>query len=205
MALQPVESEQLLQELAQETGLQSLNVALPLPNLMELDNASHQWYNIDPTTVFNAHWNNKHGGACAGNWFAAEFLQAPYITKDSNSITASITGKAVHGKACIYQETEESCKFFIGENGMSQMEFDYEIQGDMNSNWFSFWLNPRNAHNQWVQDCEIDSLENMYKSFAHNFAGMGHQTHFPANRRNKGHTSTYLQSTGVQVSDCDFG
>ncbi len=53
------------------------------------------------------------------------------------------------------------------------MEFDYHIEGDRWSNWFAFWLNVLQG-GRWVKDAEIDSLENMYKSFAHNFAGLGH-------------------------------
>ena len=173
--------------------------------LEELDSNGHSWYRIDPTRVFNARWNGNKGGACAGNWFAAEFLQAPYITKDSNSISAHVTGKTVNKHACIFQHSNGQCNFFIGNNGVSQIEFDYEVSGDPYSNWFSFWLNPQDEHYHWVKDVEIDSIENMWKSFAHNFAGLGHQTHIPNNRRFKGHTTTYLQDTGVQVADCDFG
>ena len=74
-------------------------------SLQELAGDDHRWYHIDPTRVFNARWNGNKGGACAGNWFAPEFLQSPYIKKDGNSITAAVTGKAVHGKACIFQHS----------------------------------------------------------------------------------------------------
>lgn len=110
--------------------------------LQELDGEGHRWYKIDPTKVFNAKWNGHKGGACAGNWFAPEFLQAPYITKDSNSVSAHVTGKAVNHHACIFQHSNGQCNFFLGNNGISQIEFDYEVSGDPNSNWFSFWLNP---------------------------------------------------------------
>ena len=63
-----------------------------------------RWYKINPVTAFNAGFNygDYNNGACNGFWKDAKFMQAPYITKDSNSITASNTGEAVRRNACIY-------------------------------------------------------------------------------------------------------
>ena len=92
-----------------------------------------------------------------------------------------MTSQAVGHKACVSQNTKLDCVFSLG-NSATQLEFDYHIEGDRWSNWYSFWMNCRsvsadgtdNEVEGWVKDCEIDSLENMWKSFAHNFAGLGH-------------------------------
>lgn len=132
-------------------------------------------------------------------------MQAPYITMDNESISAQVTNNAVQKKACIYQHTQDHCSFYIGGNGLQQLEFDYEITGDTWSNWFSFWINSADENGHWVKDCEIDSIENMWKSFAHNFAGQGHQVEIPDGRKMKGHATTWLQSTGAQITNCDYG
>ena len=46
----------------------------------------------------------------------------------------------------------------------------------MTHNWFSFWVNSADhgSSHTWVKDAEIDELENMNNSLAHNFAGLGH-------------------------------
>ena len=96
---------------------------------------------------------------CDGYWKDSQFMKAPYITSDDVSITASVTADAVRHDACIYQHTFESCRFFLGDNGVSQLEFDYEITGDR-SNWFAFWLDPNKGHaNKSVPDAEILPLE----------------------------------------------
>ena len=67
--------------------------------------------------------------------------------------------------ACIYQHTQQSCEFYIGPNGVQQLEFDYEIQNSdaaQRSNWFSFWINSADQNGRWVKDAEIDSIENMW-------------------------------------------
>jgi len=120
----------------------------------------------------------QDGGACDGNWFDPKFLQPPFITMTENSITAEIPKDYEKTKACIHQGTTHGCQFYIGPNGVSNVEFDYHIEGDRYSNWFSFWINPVGPNSKWIKDAEIDSLENMYKSEAHNFAGLGHQVEF---------------------------
>ena len=129
-------------------------------------------YKLDPTTIFTAKFdaNDYNNGACNGQWKDAKFMQPPYITMDNNSIKAEI-GDAANRNACIYQHTEDTCQFYIGTNGVQQLDFDYEVTGDKKSNWFSFWINSRHSSGQeWVKDCEIDSIENMWG----NFAGLGH-------------------------------
>ena len=137
------------------------------------------------------------GGACNGNWFDPKFLQAPYITMDHGSITATITSDVVRKNACIHQGTTHTCQFFAGSNGISQVEFDYHVEGDRWSNWYSFWLNPVGAGGKWIKDCEIDMLENMYRNMGHNFAGLPHQTNFKSENGMDGHVTLTLQDTGA--------
>ena len=104
------------------------------------------WYSLDPTKVFNAgyNYNDYNNGACNGHWKDARFMREPYIHKTSTSISAQVTGEAVNRNACIYQHTQRQCEFFIGPNGVQQLEFDYEVQNSdaaQKSNWFSFWIN----------------------------------------------------------------
>lgn len=168
------------------------------------------WYHLDPTKLFNARFSygDYNSGACNGHWKDARFMQEPYIHKTSNSISAQVSGEAINKNACIYQHTQSQCEFFIGPNGVQQLEFDYEVEntdGAQRSNWFSFWINSADQRGQWVKDAEIDSIENMYRSYAHNFAGLGHQVEIPSNRRLKGHATTWLRDNGAEIDNCDKG
>ena len=167
------------------------------------------WYSLDPTKIFNAgyNYNDYNNGACNGHWKDARFMREPYIHKTGSSISAQVTGEAVNRKACIYQHSQHQCDFFIGSNGVQQLEFDYEIvntDAAQRSNWFSFWINSADQNGRWVKDAEVDSIENMWKSFAHNFAGLGHQVEIPVNRRLKGHATTWLRDSGAEIDNCDF-
>jgi len=164
------------------------------------------WHFMNPAEAFNAgfSYGDYNSGACNGGNKNAAYMQAPYITKTSTSITARIPQSAQGSRACIYQHTQNSCQFFIGSNGLTQLEFDYEITGDRWSNWFSFWINS-SRYGNWVKDCEIDSLENMYKSLAHNFAGEGHQVPFKSQDGFKGHVTTVMSDTGARITDCAYG
>lgn len=146
--------------------------------LKMLNDDDTQWYNLPPSKIFNAKFNNgAWAGACNGHWKSAEFMDKPYISSDDKQITATVTGKTVKHGACIYQHTHESCRFSFGDNGAVQIEFDYEITGDTDTNWFSFWLDPNNGG--WVSTAEVDMLENMKPSKTSiNFAGHGHQVPF---------------------------
>ena len=55
------------------------------------------WYTLNPESAFNAGFNSRdyNNGACNGGWKDAKFMQAPYIEKSGNSITARNTGEAV--------------------------------------------------------------------------------------------------------------
>lgn len=122
-----------------------------------------------------------------------------------DSITAEIPSGYEKTTACIHQGTEHACQFLIGPNGVSQVEFDYHIEGDRWSNWFAFWLNPVGPGGAWIKDCEIDSLENMYQSIAMNFAGLGHQVQLKEEFGFDGHITTKTQDTGAQAMDCAKG
>merc|ERR550525_950062 len=87
---------------------------------------------------------------------------------------------------------------------MAQLEFDYEITGDRWSNWFSFWVNSA-RWGRWLQDCELDPLEEMNQVLAHNFAGLGHQVKFKTENGFRGHVTLTAQDTGAQATDCAFG
>ena len=115
-------------------------------------------------------------------------MHPPYITMDSNKISANVVGEAIGHSACIQQNTINDCHFSLG-NSVTQLEFDYHVEGDRWSNWFSFWMNCVSPGNRWVKDCEIDPFENMYKSEAHNFAGLGHQVPFKQANWFDGHTT----------------
>lgn len=81
----------------QKTELQDLSDA---PN-------GQTWYRLDLLNAFTAGFNaaDYNSGACNGGWKDARFMREPYITKSSNSITASVTAEAVNAHACIYQNT----------------------------------------------------------------------------------------------------
>ena len=104
-------------------------------------------------------------------------MKEPYITKSSTSITANNTAEAVNAHACIYQNTQDTCNFSVGGNGLTQLEFDYKFTGDAHGNWSSFWVNSMRNW-QWVQDVELDGLEYMSGTLAHNWAGWGNQVPF---------------------------
>lgn len=42
-------------------------------------------------------------------------------------------GGSVDKRACIYQDTQETCVFSVGGEGLTQVEFDYEFTGDPGS------------------------------------------------------------------------
>ena len=65
-------------------------------------------------------------------------------------------------------------------------------------------MNPHGTSG-WVQDCEIDSLENMYKTLAHNFAGLPHQVHFKDEFGFKGHVTTLTSDTSAKATECAQG
>lgn len=131
-------------------------------------------------------------------------MAAPYIVSDDKQITAAVTSKTVNKGACVYQHTFDSCRFSFGQNGATQLEFDYDITGDTKSNWFSFWLDPNNG--AWVQDAEIDMLESMKNNdVAHNFAARGHQVHFKNADKTKGHVTAWIDETQAAMTDCAAG
>jgi len=165
-----------------------------------------EWYDIIPTEVFTAPFSNYdyNNFACNGHWKNEMFMKPPYITMNGSSITANVTASATQSRACIYQHTQNTCRMFLGTNGMVQLEFDYEITGDRWSNWFSFWVNSA-QWGRWVQDCELDPLEEMNQVLAHNFAGLGHQVKFKTENQFRGHVSLRSQETGAQATDCAFG
>jgi len=63
--------------------------------------------------------------------------------------------------------------FSVGGDGLTQVEFDYEFTGDPKANWSSFWINSIENW-KWIQDSEMDMLEYLDGTFAHNWAGEGH-------------------------------
>lgn len=88
---------------------------------------------------------------------------------------------------------------------MTQLEFDYELQGDTWNNFFSFWLDGNDGN--WVRETEIDSLESMpgQGGVQHNFAGLGHETFYKKENWRKGHSTTWMSDTMAQQMDCAFG
>jgi hypothetical protein len=94
--------------------------------------------------------------------------------------------------------------FSVGGDGLTQVEFDYEYTGDPHANWSSFWINSM-QNNQWVKDAEMDMLEYMSGTFAHNWAGEGHQVPYKSADLWKGHTTLKIQQTGAQSTDCAWG
>ena len=131
-------SQTLLQELmASQVGMYSLQ------NL-----SSPSWYQLDMQAAFNNQfsYNDYNSGGCNGMWKNAKFLQAPYITSTSDSITANNTGDAINHHACIYKDTQDTCNFSIGGDGLVQVEYDYEFTGDPSGSWSSFWINSQYAN-----------------------------------------------------------
>lgn len=84
------------------------------------------------------------------------------------------------------------------------MEYDYEFTGDPNGSWSSFWINSK-KNGGWVKNAEIDTLEDMWGSLSHNFAGEGDQVHFKGSDRTRGHVTSLLTEYGAKVTDCSAG
>ena len=194
-------SQTLLQELmASQVGMYSLQ------NL-----SSPSWYQLDMQAAFNNQfsYNDYNSGGCNGMWKNAKFLQAPYITSTSDSITANNTGDAINHHACIYKDTQDTCNFSIGGDGLVQVEYDYEFTGDPSGSWSSFWINSQYANaseaHKWDQNTEIDTLEDMFGNLSHNFAGEGHQVQFNGSDKTRGHVTTYLTQEGAKSTDCASG
>ena len=101
-------------------------------------------------------------------------MKYPYINTAKNVLVAAVNSDVAYKNACIYQHTQNTCRFSIGGNGLQQLEFDYHIDGEMgNKQWFSFWVNS-DKDGRWVKDAELDELENMNNVLAHNWAGEPH-------------------------------
>ena len=60
--------------------------------------------------------------------------------------------------------------------------------------WFSFWLNTIvDGVSEWVQDAELDMLEQMYSDMpAHNWAGLPVEAYFAEHNRYSGHVTTIV-------------
>ena len=58
---------------------------------------------------------------------------------------------------------------------------------------------------QWVKDAEMDMLEYMSGTLAHNWAGLGNQVPFKKADEWNGHVTMLIQQTGAQSTDCATG
>lgn len=105
--------------------------------------------------------------------------------------------------ACIYQSTKNTCNFEGGGDGLTQLEFDYQLTGSANDNWSSFWLNAM-AHGRWIQDAELDALEYMWGHLNHNWAGLPQDTHFKSSDMKNGHVTLKITTEGASATDCAY-
>ena len=94
-------------------------ILMSLSQLQQL--ASQSWYTLDMANAFSAGFNGAdyNSGACNGGYKASQFLQAPYVTKGSNYVEVNNTGNSVNKNACIYQDTQDTCSFSVGGDGLT--------------------------------------------------------------------------------------
>ena len=59
------------------------------------------FYTIEPNQVFRGNIRTADDGACNGHWKDEKFMHPPYITMDSNKISANVVGEAIGHSACI--------------------------------------------------------------------------------------------------------
>ena len=90
-------------------------------------------YNLEPHSFLKQSYAgiHKHDQKCQGE-----------TTHDSLNISHNaLTVEVAKGKKCAHYSSRETCRFFLGPQGISQIDFDYRIDGDTKSNLFHIWSN----------------------------------------------------------------
>lgn len=156
------------------------------------------WVNLSPKALFRATSDPKHvsSGECLNrkgklDW---KYMLAPYVTKSDKSIKLTVTDDIAQKRACIFQNTYDTCRFFAGAKGIQQLEFDYEITGDIKNNFFAFWLDANDG--KYVGGATFNPLESdQFKyQLKHNFGGPGKTAVFDKKLIKKGHVTTWMSN-----------
>jgi hypothetical protein len=63
--------------------------------------------------------SDYNNGGCVGGLKGAKFMQSPFVKKSSHTIEVDNVGASVNANACLYQDTQESCSFSVGGDGLT--------------------------------------------------------------------------------------
>lgn len=113
----------------------------------------------------------NQGNPYNGNWQS-------YFSYDSSSITITA------GNDCrqLNTGTNAGCVFDIGDNGLTEISFDFEISeachnSVASTDWLAFWM----CSAPWVRTAEVDFIESVHGpangGLNSNFGGLGNQQH----------------------------
>lgn len=107
----------------------------------------------------------EKGKTCNANWHS-------YFTTTSTSITMTA------GNDCRTVNTHDACRFTVGDNGLTQISFDFNVSnachGTSGTEWLAFWM----YRDPWQATAEVDFIESEFgpgTGLNSNFSGTGKQ------------------------------
>ncbi|MCP4549743.1 MAG: hypothetical protein GY835_25085 [bacterium] len=139
--------------------------ANPNQNQRSPDSVFGQLFTGSPCDNYGSVGCTQTGAKCNLNWHS-------YFTYTTDSITMTA------GNDCRTVNTYASCQMTLGEGGVTQISFDFDVSdachGAEGTAWLAFWIY-RIPWNNWV---EVDFIESKYgpsTGLNTNFAGKGDQ------------------------------
>lgn len=150
---------------SQLTGLNQAEAAESTASKVETSATFGDLFVGSPCGMYGTVGCTQKGKQCNDNWNT-------YFSSTQTSISI------VAGDDCRTVNTHDACKFTLGDNGLTQISFDFDVSGSCHgadgTEWLAFWM----YRDPWANTAEVDFIESKYgpgTGLNTNFAGVGNQ------------------------------